>query len=110
MKGWIPVDDELPPVRKRVKLACVIFIDWNLEDMLWETKGWLTESGAWSMKMVRGLKLEYKPTHWMDIDGIIKCTSKGCNEPSVGDYNGCGDHACEYHMRKWNDEFDEEYK
>lgn len=40
----------------------------------------------------------------------ILCTADNCKEKSVGDYNGHGAFACEYHMRKWNDEFDEEYR
>jgi len=43
-------------------------------------------------------------------EAIQKCTDKNCDKPSVGDYNGHGCFACEYHMRKWNSEFDDEYK
>jgi hypothetical protein len=38
------------------------------------------------------------------------CTAKGCNKPAIGDYNGHGDFACVYHMIKWENEFDEDYK
>jgi hypothetical protein len=41
---------------------------------------------------------------------IQRCTAKNCNEPAVGDYNGHGDYACEYHMRKWDKEFEDEYR
>ena len=41
---------------------------------------------------------------------IMLCSDEKCKEVSVGDYNGQCDFACEYHMKKWNDEFDEEYK
>lgn len=40
----------------------------------------------------------------------ITCTARNCNHPAVGDYNGHGDYACRYHMDKWNDEFDDEYR
>jgi len=38
-----------------------------------------------------------------------KCTGHNCNNLAVGDYNGHGDYACEYHMRKWNEELDDDY-
>lgn len=38
-----------------------------------------------------------------------KCTAANCDKPAIGDYNGHGDYACEYHMRKWNAEFDDDY-
>lgn len=41
---------------------------------------------------------------------IVKCTDENCDLPSIGDYNGHGAFACAYHMKKWNEYFDEEYK
>jgi hypothetical protein len=37
------------------------------------------------------------------------CTSKNCNQLAVADYNGHGDYGCEYHLRKWDEEFDNDY-
>ncbi len=39
----------------------------------------------------------------------INCTAKGCTEAAVHDYNGHGDYACEYHLRKWEQEFEDDY-
>jgi hypothetical protein len=39
-----------------------------------------------------------------------KCTAENCNELAIGDYNGYGDYACAYHMRKWDKEFENDYR
>ena len=39
-----------------------------------------------------------------------KCTAEKCNEPAIGDYNGCGCYACVRHMRKWDKEFEDNYQ
>lgn len=56
------------------------------------------------------LKTPNKDTVEVNRVQEIKCTAIGCTEVSIGDYSGHGDYACAYHMRKWDDEFDEEYK
>ena len=53
-------------------------------------------------------------THLQNI-GLVKinpgktCTAENCNKMSVGDYSGHGDYACGHHMRKWNNQFDDDY-
>ena len=68
--GWIPIERELPPAKKSVRLAHVIFHDWNLESLKWETTGWYRDSGIWSLTRVKGYSWgEYgKPTHWKLIE------------------------------------------
>lgn len=38
------------------------------------------------------------------------CTAEGCGKDAIGDYNGHGAWACEYHMRRWDAEFEDEYR
>jgi len=38
------------------------------------------------------------------------CTANNCDKPAIGDYNGKGAYACKYHMRKWDKEFEDDYK
>jgi hypothetical protein len=42
----------------------------------------------------------------MPIPQEKTCTGKNCTNPAIGDYNGYGAYACQYHMDKWNDYFD----
>ena len=67
-QGWIPINKELPVAQEKVELSCIRFLDWNLESMEWQTKGWLTKSGIWSMKK-NSEKINNcsKPTHWKKI-------------------------------------------
>jgi hypothetical protein len=46
----------------------------------------------------------------MPIPQKKTCTGKNCINPAIGDYNGYGAYACQYHMDKWNDYFDEYYR
>lgn len=48
-------------------------------------------------------------THASLVD-LGLCKEKNCNEKATTDYNGHGHYVCEYHDRKLNDYFDEEYR
>lgn len=39
-----------------------------------------------------------------------KCTADRCEEPAIADYNGHGDFGCKYHLKKWEKEFEEDYR
>jgi len=72
--GWINIYTLLPEPNTRVKLANVRIIDWNIEELVWETEGWITKNGNWSLKqkimidnntwknLISGVN--NKPTHW----------------------------------------------
>lgn len=46
-----------------------------------------------------------------DVDkGLGKCMEKNCSKFATTDYNGHKHYVCDYHDKKLNDEFDEEYK
>lgn len=33
-EGWISTDNSLPEPQKKVRVACITILDWNLEDLL----------------------------------------------------------------------------
>jgi hypothetical protein len=72
--GWINLYTETPPVNTRVRLALIHIIDWNMEKMIWETEGWITTGGIFSLKTGDLLKIydtfnfsNSKPTHWQPL-------------------------------------------
>jgi len=63
--GWIPVSKEKPNPGEKVRLVSVRFVDWNIEWLEWETTGWITKSGLWSLKKnTESVNFCSKPTHW----------------------------------------------
>lgn len=64
--GWISLKIQTPPELKKVRFACINLIDWNLEEMKWETTGWIRSNEGFSLKMIDGLKMEDRPTHWKE--------------------------------------------
>jgi hypothetical protein len=75
--GWININVRLPEHNTRVKLAYIRLIDWNIEELIWKSEGWITSGGNWSIKMkllvVYGswnkfkIGVNNKPTHWKKI-------------------------------------------
>jgi len=41
---------------------------------------------------------------------IGNCLEDNCEEKATKDYNGHKHYVCDYHYRKLNDEFDEDYR
>jgi len=70
-KAWISKEDLLPEPGKKVKIACIHVIDWNLESLVYESTGWLTKGGIWSVKAsssaTKNKVFTNKPTHWQEL-------------------------------------------
>lgn len=82
--GWIPLTKEYPKPDTKVRICNINIIDWNLEQMEWET-GWVkpyratgsyvirwygfgnSEKRLWSLKKVYSIKsFNSVPTHWKE--------------------------------------------
>jgi hypothetical protein len=66
--NWKSVDKELPEPKKRLKLSFGFFGARAAVCDQWESEGWLTKSGRWSVKWREGMPKYPKPTHWKYID------------------------------------------
>ena len=70
-KGWIPTTREFPEINHKVRLCSINIIDWNIEEMEWETTGWYKGNNTWSMKEIKDINrrklMHSKPTHWKNI-------------------------------------------
>lgn len=77
--GWIPLTKEYPKPDTKVKICNIHLIDWNLEQMEWETTGWVKPDGfgnsekrLWSLKKVDSIKsFNSVPTHWKEYIYMI---------------------------------------
>lgn len=77
-QGWIPVSgDNLPEIRKKVRVCSITMHDWNLEEMLWESTGKLRNTdrvpSSWVLMasdLIKYNKLNglYVVTHWKEIE------------------------------------------
>lgn len=67
-EGWINLDKTKPEPKKKVKFAQINIMDWNLENMNWQTEGWMLESETISLKLRDGMTTKSgSPTHWKEI-------------------------------------------
>lgn len=63
----------------------------------------------------------YEYDEWVELTDVVKvlpfdcldigiCKEEGCQEKATTDYNGRKYYVCDYHDRKLNDEFEDEYR
>ncbi len=66
---WVPIEKELPAANLRVKLSYGLFGIRAAVCDEWITTGWLTKSGAWSMKWIENSNMHRmsKPDHWQPL-------------------------------------------
>ena len=74
--NWINIHAKLPLPFTKVSIAYIRIIDWCIEELIWESEGWITKGGNWNVKL-KSLKvydnIEFnlcnnnKPTHWKEI-------------------------------------------
>ena len=60
-----------------------------------------------------GMKVDIKDAKdWGETPklDIGNCLENNCEEKATKDYNGHKHYVCDYHYRKLNDEFDEDYR
>lgn len=65
---WISTQDKLPLPGENVRLADLRFNPTSSPTpdiwVKWETTGWITKSGYWSLAKAEGVNFLSKPTHW----------------------------------------------
>lgn len=66
--GWISIDKEIPEPYLKVKTCSINIIDWNMENILWQSVGHITKNGNWSISVsdtaTKDKVFKYKITHW----------------------------------------------
>lgn len=65
---WLKIKDNPPPTNKRIRLQRRIYGSGAPERQGWETVGWLTKGGIWSLrKPKQGDFPPATPTHWKPL-------------------------------------------
>jgi hypothetical protein len=64
---WIKVSDEMPKPWEKVKLGYQRTGAGGCVPTNWNSDGWITNSGHWSIRKVKHVHLDSIPTHWRHI-------------------------------------------
>jgi len=70
-EGWISTYNSLPEPNTKVKVCCVHIIDWNMEQIIWESTGSVRPDGIWSITASESATMrkvfDHKLSHWKKL-------------------------------------------
>lgn len=70
--NWINIHAKLPLPFTKVSIAYIRIIDWCIEELIWESEGWITKGGNWNISIFKMITHDKNynatsPTHWKEI-------------------------------------------